>query len=107
MAQKQTDSSKGVIPEWVRGGWEVMQDAMGQVQAINFYRGRLETHLNQRFDDTEWRAMVDLGHLVDALRSTCFSAYWYKHTDEPNDRPRLEIEVKVRNQQVRDAQRWL
>ena len=182
MAQKHTNSSMGVIPEWVRGGWEVMeelldsdtfshlksltenpqplfealsrypytllhgdyraanlahpdqpvafdwqeatcslmtidlawfvkedciQDAMGQVQAINFYRRRLETYLNSRFDDTEWRAMVDLGHLVDALRSTCFPAYWYKHTDDPNDRPGLEMEVKVRNQQVRDALRWL
>ncbi len=51
--------------------------------------------------------MVDLGYLVDALRSTCFSAYWYKHTDDPNDRPRLEMEVTVRNQQVRDALRWI
>jgi len=50
--------------------------------------------------------MVDLGYLVDALRSTCFSAYWYKHTDE-NDRPRLEMEVTVRNQQVRDALYWI
>jgi hypothetical protein len=51
--------------------------------------------------------MVDLGYLVDALRSTCFAAYWYKHTDDSDDRRRLEMEVKVRNQQVRDALRWL
>ena len=182
MAQKHTNSSMGVIPEWVRGGWDVMeelldsdafthmksliedpqplfgalsrypctllhgdyraenlahpdqptaldwqeatrslmtidlawfakqdfvQDAMGQAQAINFYRRRLETYLNQRFDDKEWRAMVDLGHLVDALRSACFPAYWHKRTDDPNDRRRLEMKVKVRNQQVRDALRWL
>jgi hypothetical protein len=59
--------------------------------------------LGQRFDDAEWQVMVDLGYLVDALRSTCCSACWYKHSDDPNDRPRLEMEVKVRNQQVRDA----
>jgi hypothetical protein len=182
IAQKYTNLSMGVIPEWVRGGWEVMrklldaeaftllkslienpqplfralsrypytllhgdyratnlaypdrpvafdwqeatrslmtidlawftkqgfvQDAMGQAQAINFYRGRLETYLFQRFDNTAWQAMVDLGYLVDALRSTCFSAYWYKYTDDPNDRPRLEMEVKVHNQQVHDAMRWI
>jgi hypothetical protein len=182
MAQKHTNLSMGVIPEWVRGGWAVMealldpdtfthlkslienpqplfealsrypytllhgdfraanlahpdqpvafdwqeatrslmtidlawfikedciQDAMGQAQAIGLYRNCLEMYLNRRFDDPEWQAMVDLGYLVDALRSTCFSAYWYKHTDDPNDRPRLEMEVTVRNQQVRDALYWI
>jgi hypothetical protein len=182
MAQKHLTASMGVIPEWVRGGWEVMAEllesdtfthlksliedprplfealsrcpytllhgdyraenlahpdqpvafdwqeatrslmtidlawfakqgfapnAMDQVQAINFYRGRLETYLNRRFDEEEWRSMVDLGYLVDALRSTCFSAYWYQHTDDPDDRRRLEMEVTVRNQQVRDAMRWI
>jgi hypothetical protein len=182
MAQKHTNLSMGVIPEWVRGGWEVMEElldtdtfihlknlienpqplfeilgrypytllhgdyraenlahpdqpvavdwqeaarslmtidlawfakqgfvqaAMGQAQAIGLYRNCLEMYLNRRFDDPEWRAMVDLGCLVDALRSTCFPAYWYKHTDDPNDRPRLEREVRARNQQVRDALRWI
>jgi len=182
MAQKHTNSSMGVIPDWVRGGWEVMEElldpdafthlknliedpqplfealsrhpytllhgdyrsenlahpdrpvafdwqeaarslmtidlawfakqgfvqaAMGQAQAIGLYRNCLEMYLNRRFDDPEWRAMVDLGYLVDALRSTCFSAYWYKHTDDPNDRPRLERDVTVRNQQVRDALYWI
>lgn len=182
MAQKHSGLSMGVLPEWIRDGWQVMeellgrdvftylkslienpqplfdalsrypytllhgdyraenlahpdrpvafdwqeatrslmtidlawfarqgfvQDAIGHVQAINFYRERLEQYLGRRFDDNEWQAMIDLGYLVDALRSTCFSAYWYKHTDAPNDRPRLEMEVKVRNQQVRDALRWI
>ena len=126
MAQKHTNLSMGVIPEWVRGGWEVMeelldpdifmhlksliedpqplfealsrypytllhgdyraenlahpdrpvafdwqeatrslmtidlawfakqgfvQEAMGQAQAIGFYRNDLEQYLNRRFDD--------------------------------------------------------
>jgi hypothetical protein len=181
-AKKQTSSSMGVLPDWIRGGWEVMeklldrdafthlkslienpqplfdalsrypytllhgdyraenlahpdrpvafdwqeasyslmtidlawfakqscvQDAIGQVQAIGFYRNRLETYLNQHFDEAEWQVMLDLGYLVDALRSTCFSAYWYQHTDDPDDRRRLEMEVTVRNQQVRDAMRWM
>jgi Phosphotransferase enzyme family len=80
---------------------------MGQEQAIGYYRGRLEANLNTKFNDWEWQAMTDVGTLVDALRSTCFSAYWYKHTEDPNERLRLEIEVKVRNHQVREAMRWL
>ncbi len=182
MAQKHTSLSMGVIPEWVRDGWDVMeelldrdaftqlkslienpqplfaalsrypytllhgdyraenlahpdrpvafdwqaaacslmtidlawfakqgfvQDAIGHVQAINFYRERLEQYLGRQFGDSDWQAMIDLGYLVDALRSTCFAAYWYKRTDDTNDRPRLEMEVTVRNQQVRDALRWL
>jgi hypothetical protein len=182
MVEQHRNLSMGVIPEWVRGGWEVMEElldsdtfgqmrrliedpsslldtlsrypytllhgdyraenlahpdrpvafdwqeatrsvmtidlawfvkqscvqaAMGPAQAISFYRTCLETYLNQRVDDTEWQAMVDLGYLVDALRSTCFSAYWYRQTGDPHDRPRLEMEVKVRNQQVRDALRWV
>jgi hypothetical protein len=182
MAQKHTNLSMGVIPEWVRGGWAVMeelldpdtftylnnlienpqplfgalsrhpytllhgdyrpanlahpdqpvafdwqeatrslmtidlawfakedciQDAMGHVQAIDFYRRQLETHLNSRFDDTEWQAMLDLGTLVDALRSTCFAAYWYKHSETPEGRLWNELAVKRRNQQVRDALRWI
>lgn len=182
MAQQHASLSMGLIPEWVRGGWAVMQElldadtfihmkglienpqplfealsrhpytllhgdfraenlahpdrpvafdwqeatcslmtidlawfakqgfvqaAIGQAQAIGLYRDCLEMYLNRRFDDPEWRAMVDLGYLVDALRSTCFPAYWYKHTDDPNDRPRLEREVTVRDRQVRDALYWI
>jgi hypothetical protein len=182
MAQNQAESSRGVLPDWITGGWEVMEklleadvfaelrrlsknprpllaalnryphtllhgdyraenmghwdqpviidwqlaafsvmtidlawfvkhayvsNTLGQRSAIDYYRTRLETYLNNPFDDAEWQTMIDLGYLVDALRSTCFSAYWYKHTDDPNDRPRLEMEVTVRNQQVRDAMRWL
>jgi hypothetical protein len=182
MAQKHANLSMGAIPEWVRGGWEVMeglldpdalmhlksliadprplfealsrypytllhgdyraenlahadrpvaldwqeaayslmtidlawfakqgfvQQAMGQVQAIGFYRTCLETYLNQRFDEAEWQAMVDLGYLVDALRSTCFAAYWHKHSDTDEGRLWNERAVKQRNQQVRDALRWI
>ena len=182
MAEQHRNLSMGVIPEWVRGGWEVMaelldpevfthlksltenpqpllealrrypytllhgdyraenlahpdwpvaidwqeatralmtidlawfarqgfvQDAMGQAQAITFYRTCLETCLNQCFDDADWQAMIDLGYLVDALRSTCFAAYWHKQSDTDAGRLGNERAVKQRNQQVRDAMRWL
>jgi hypothetical protein len=84
-----------------------VHDGLGQEQAISYYRGRLEAYLNTKFDDREWQAMADVGTLVDALRSTCFHAYWSKHSDTPEDRLWNEMAVKQRNQQVRDAMRWL
>lgn len=183
LPMKQKELSMGVIPDWIRGGWEVMEelldsdvfaqmrdlvenpqpvfdalskypytllhgdyraenlahlhypividwqeaacslmtidlawfvkhgyvrDGMGQVQAVNYYRQRLEAYLHQRFDDIDWQAMVELGYLVDALRITCVSAYWYKqNVDNPSARDYLRADVKIRNQQVRDAMRWL
>jgi len=94
--------------------WFVQQDfvreSTGQTEVVKYYRRQLETYLHQRFDDTDWQAMLDLGFLVDALRSTCYAAYWYKqHAIENNiqDRDNHESKVKMRNQQVRDAMRWL
>lgn len=182
MAQNQPDQSMGVLPEWIRGGWEVMAelldaevfdavrrlsenpqpllaalkrypytlvhgdyraenlahpdqpvvidwqeatyalmtidlawytkegyvcDTLGQASANSDYRTRLEAYLNRGFDNTEWQLMNDLGYLVDALRSTCFSAYWYKHSDADDGRLWHERSVKLRNQQVRDALCWM
>lgn len=182
MAQKNRHLSMGLIPEWVRVGWEAMEElldpdvyahlrnltenpqplsealsrypytllhgdyraenlahpeapvaidwqeatgslmtidlawfakqgyvrtTMGEVQAINYYRQRLETYLDQRFDDLTWQAMVDLGYLVDTLRASCFTAYFYKHSDNPEDRSLNEIHVKERNQLTRAALCWL
>jgi len=94
--------------------WFVQQDfvreSMGQTEVVKYYRRQLETDLHHRFNDTDWQAMLDLGFLVDALRSTCYAAYWYKqHAIENNiqDRDNHESKVKMRNQQVRDAMRWL
>jgi len=94
--------------------WFVQQDfvreSMGQTEVVKYYRRQLETYLHQCFNDTDWQAMLDLGFLVDALRSTCYTAYWYKqHAIENNiqDRDNHESKVKMRNQQVRDAMRWL
>jgi len=94
--------------------WFVLQDFgrenIEKTEIINYYRRQLEAYLHQRFDDTDWQAMLDLGFLVNALRSTCFPAYWYKQNDIENniqERDYHENRVKMRNQQVRDAMRWL
>jgi hypothetical protein len=183
LAQGQLDQSKGVLPDWIVGGWEVMKelldpqvfelmssleedplplvkalrrypytllhgdyraenlayvngypvaldwqnagcslmtidliwftkhgyvcDTFGQDQAINYYRQRLEAYLGKRFDEMEWLAMIGLGYLVDALRSLCFTAYWYKHTDNPQHRRWNLKDVKKRSQYAKEAMRWL
>lgn len=107
--QEATHSLMTIDLAWfVKNGY--VRETIGQVQAVSYYRNRLETYLDQQFEDIEWQAMLALGYLVDALRATCFSAYWYKQHAIANnikDRDDLEQEVKIRNQQVRDALRWI
>jgi hypothetical protein len=85
---------------------EYVQEAVGQAQALSCYRNRLESYLHLNFEDADWQMMLDLGFLVDSLRATCLSAYWYKQHQIANnaqDRDYLEREVKIRGQQARDA----
>lgn len=89
---------------FVRKGY--VREAMGQAQAVSYYRDRLEGYVHERFNNEEWQAMLDFGFLVDSLRATCFSAYWYKQHAIANnikDRDYLESDVRARSQQVRDA----
>ena len=57
--------------------------SMGKEQAISYYRRRLEGYLNERFDDTAWRAMIDRGNLFEAIIISCFHAYLSKLIDKP------------------------
>jgi Ser/Thr protein kinase RdoA (MazF antagonist) len=82
-------------------------EPMSRAQADLFYRQRLETYLQKRFDDQHWEAMLDLGYLVNALRTTCLSAYFSKHGDNPEWRKSERAEVMEKGQQVRNALRWL
>lgn len=54
-----------------------IQDVMSEEKAIAYYRSRLESHLGQSFDDTDWQAMVALGYAMDALSSACLFANFY------------------------------
>lgn len=103
--QEATHSLMTIDLAWfVRKGY--VQESIGQDQAISCYRNQLETYLHQPFNDADWHVMLDLGYLVDSLRATCFSAYWYKQhaiANNVKDRDFLECDVKLRGQQVRDA----
>jgi hypothetical protein len=93
---------------FVRKGY--VRESLGQAQAVSYYRNQLETCLRQQFDDEDWQSMLDLGYLVDSLRATCFSAYWYKQHATANnikDRDYLAYDVKTRGQQFRDALRLI
>jgi hypothetical protein len=82
-------------------------DEKGKTKLERYYRERLETYLGRRFEDTVWQALFELGNLYNILFNTCFAAYWYKHTDDPELQHFLEMRLKQRNQQVRDGIRWL
>ena len=84
-----------------------IRDLISLPQAHSFYRERLEGYLEQKLDDQHWEAMLDLGYLVNALRSTCLSAYFSKHGDNPEWRKSERAEVMEKGQQVRNALRWL
>jgi hypothetical protein len=84
-----------------------VQDVMSKVEANRYYRERLETYLKQRFGDQEWEAMVQLGYAVNALFSTCLSAYFYKMSDEPVGRAFHERVIKEKGQAFMDGLRWL
>jgi hypothetical protein len=84
-----------------------VQNGMGKMAARQYYRQRLELYLDRHFEDQEWQVMVDLGNLVDALRSTCFEAYWYKHTESQEQREIERMSIQSHTLQVRNAMRWL
>jgi len=84
-----------------------VRDLITLSQAQSFYRERLERYLGQEFDNQSWEVMLDLGYLVNALRSTCFSAYFSKHWDNPTWREREKVKVKEKGQQTHRALRWL
>lgn len=83
------------------------RDGLSPEKARNLYRERLETHLNIRFDDAIWQAMVELGALVHALRSIYIQASLYKNAESPDQQAFWKIELNKCIQQIRDAIRWL
>jgi len=92
---------------WFTSQWNYVLDEMGKTKLQGYYRGRLETYLGRRFEDTVWQAMVELGNLYNVIFNTCFVAYWHKHTDDSKLRQFLGMRLMQLNQQVRDGMRWL
>ena len=84
-----------------------LQNVVGVAQAFNHYRERLETYLGKAFGEQEWQAMIALGGLVDALRSTCFISLFSKHSDNVEHEQYNLMLVEQHSQYVRDARRWL
>ena len=84
-----------------------IRDLITLSQAHSFYRERLEGYLRQEFDDQYWEAMLDLGYLVNALRSTCFTAYFSRHGDNPEWRKSEKAKLVEEGRQAHRALRWL
>ncbi|TNF93051.1 MAG: hypothetical protein EP297_12840 [Gammaproteobacteria bacterium] len=104
--QEATCSLMTIDLAWFIGG-DYVRDGLGEVQAISYYRRRLEEYLNKQFDDGEWQSMIELGILFHILRITCIDAYLYKHADNPKQKLNFETKLNEYNQQVRDGIRWL
>jgi len=105
--QLATRSLMTVDLAWFTNQWSDVFETIGKTRMQNDYRQHLEMYLGTRFDDRDWKTMVDLGELVDVVFSACVPAYWFKHTDVPEERAFLENQVKQTNQIVREGMRWL
>jgi ubiquinone/menaquinone biosynthesis C-methylase UbiE len=90
---------------WFTGG-DYVQNSIGKVEAIRYYRDKLETYLGTIFAEDIWQAMLGLGDLVDAL-TICFPAYWSKHAEKPEWRDYFLRSVKECIQQMHNGLRWL
>jgi hypothetical protein len=82
-------------------------ESIGRAQADAFYRQRLETYLQMRFNNQDWEAMIDLGNLVNTLRIACIPAYFSKHGDNPEWRKSEKEKVEEMGQLAQTALRWL
>ncbi len=91
---------------WFIGG-DSVRSGLGEEQAIDYYRKRLEEYLNKQFDNGEWQSMIELGIFFHVLRIICIDAYLYKHADNPKEKQIFETELKEYNQKIRDGIRWL
>ncbi|HNB50962.1 MAG TPA: phosphotransferase [Anaerolineales bacterium] len=84
-----------------------IQDIMSMENALGYYRERLEHHLGQRFDETDWQAMVALGYAVDALNWCGFAANFYQMEENPENRAWFKNSIEIHSQRVMDALRWI
>ena len=75
-------------------------------RALDFYRGRLEAHLDERFHDEEWESMVDLGLAVNALRSIWLNGYFYMNDEDEDGRAWNRKRVMLHSQRLLKAARW-
>lgn len=80
-----------------------IRDLIDRERAIQIYRQRLETHLNQHFDDTEWQAMIELGYAADAMGATSGLGNWYKFEENPDLRETAKNLIIQQGQMVMDA----
>lgn len=86
---------------------EGIRELISESEAQRIYREHLQRYLQQQFDDHTWQAMIDLGYLFHALRSTCLQAYWFKHGTDPVTVEIEKTKLLQRKQQVQDGLRWL
>ncbi len=87
--------------------WFVKNDyvhaAMSEDDAICYYRRRLESYLGQKFDNTEWQVMLDLGRCFEAMRSVGICTFFCRQQTDPERRAFEEHMLKRFGQHVINA----
>ena len=89
---------------WYIGTSQVKLASLSTGEAIEYYRQHLACHLGSRFDMEGWQQLLELGWLVNVLRSGCFKAWL---SVENRGHPIEKVMLGEYNDYVRAALKWL
>lgn len=92
---------------WFLETTPVKLSALSTGEAAEYYRQNLVRHLGSRFNMEDWQPLLELGRLVNVLRTGCFKAWFSVHV---NDEVYQSIERAMLaecNDCVRAAVKWL
>lgn len=91
---------------WFLGTPPVKLSALSTGEATEYYRRNLARHLGSRFNMGDWQPLLDLGRLVDVLRSFCFKA-WFAAQDDNEFQSIEKVRLGEYDDYVRAALKWL
>lgn len=91
---------------WAIGNGFIIDFFGDEDLALDFYRGRLEAHLDERFHDEDWESMVDLGLAANALRSIWLNGNFYMNDEDEDGRAWHRSRVMLQSQRLLKAARW-
>lgn len=91
---------------WYLSTSEAKLASLSTGEAIEYYRRNLARHLGSRFDMEGWQQLLELGILVNVLRTGCFKA-WLATQDTYESRSIEKVLLDEYNNYVRAALKWL
>ncbi|MEZ4675970.1 MAG: phosphotransferase [Caldilineaceae bacterium] len=93
---------------WLLDKGKVELSSVTKERAIDYYRGKLEEYLGNRFDQDAWLSMVEVGWLAHILRWGCFLA-WFSAQQLKDQAHNVnnQFQLKALDGKVRAAMKWL